>query len=73
MYNYTRYFTMKITQGFAFRYKVKNDKSQLIFINPISKHVVTDIIEEDGQYFLFASADETKSWEARTLFIPING
>lgn len=55
---------MQFTAGFNFRLKVKNEHCKLIFINPISKYIVDNIVEEDGSYFLTASADETKDWLA---------
>lgn len=53
---------MQFTQGFAFRLKVKNEHCKLIFISPIGKYTVETITEEEGNYFLTASADETKDW-----------
>ena len=42
---------------------MKNATTQLVFINPLSKYVVNNIVEEDGAFYLTASAEETKEWE----------
>ena len=55
---------MKILQGTTFQYKVPSDECQLVATDGRNKIQVTDILhDEDGAYYLVASADITKDWQ----------
>lgn len=57
---------MKFTQGFVFRYHVKDDTCTLILKSSTEKYIISQIEEVAGDFYLYADAQTTKTMIAGT-------
>lgn len=53
---------LRYTQGFPFKKEVSNEDSFFVALNPVSKIVVSNIVTEDGKYYLVADETITSGW-----------
>lgn len=70
------FFCMKHTQGFRFSYNVPSDSCQLVIRNTGIKIVVDTIETRGAEYYLTATAEETRTWpsgEHRYQLLDENG